>query len=153
MASFKQYNVRRKANDGIKMELILPDGTASDDWLIIRGIDSDEFIRARDELNRQYAMDQVNINALAGAKQVVGELKGDDHKQAMNHIKIVEELIRSMTPESERKVMLQASLIKEWSFEEECSLDNRLEFLRGNPTLADQIDTLAADRKAFYQKK
>ena len=47
------FFTRAKANEGERMPLSLPDGTPTDEWLQIRGVDSDEFRVALDEFRRE----------------------------------------------------------------------------------------------------
>jgi hypothetical protein len=42
------FYTRQKANEGIQLPLFLPDGTKTDHWIRIRGIDSDAFRIAND---------------------------------------------------------------------------------------------------------
>jgi hypothetical protein len=46
------FYTRQKANEGIQLPLFLPDGTKTDHWIRIRGIDSDAFRIANDTEHR-----------------------------------------------------------------------------------------------------
>ena len=48
-----QFHTRAAANEGIKLPLTLPDGTATEEWLQIRSIDSDAFRAAEAASNRR----------------------------------------------------------------------------------------------------
>ncbi|MGI0119686.1 phage tail assembly chaperone [Zooshikella sp. RANM57] len=52
MASMQSFFTRQKANEGIKLPLSLPDGTPTDEYLMIRGIDSDHYQTAINEAKR-----------------------------------------------------------------------------------------------------
>ena len=83
------FHTRKAANDGIKVVLSLPNGNKSDHFLMIRGIDSDEFRRAETAKNR----------ALIG----INELSDDAKESLLNKIAI--DLI--------------SSLVIGWSFDDE----------------------------------
>ncbi|HGB5894180.1 TPA: phage tail assembly chaperone [Salmonella enterica subsp. enterica serovar Kottbus] len=47
------FATRQRANEGEKMFLSLPDGTRTKEYLIVRGVDSDAYNRARSEASRR----------------------------------------------------------------------------------------------------
>jgi len=122
--SMEAFFTRQKANEGVKLPLALPDGTETDHWLRIRGIDSDAFKAARSESNRA-AMDLAAV--------------ADTLPKA--------ELESKMT---DAKLRLLASLVMGWSFEQDFTEEAVLQFLREAPQIADQIDSLAARRRLFF---
>lgn len=115
------FFTREKANTGLEFPLWTPTGIKSEHSLNIRGMDSDEFREA--EQNAQRAL------ALAAASK--------DPK----------ELSRVYT---EQKILMVASLIISWTFPEECTLENRVMFLREAPQIMDSINKVASDRKLFF---
>lgn len=123
MSNMSQYYTRQKANEGIKIPLSLPSGEATEDYLIIRGIDSDQFRNADARARRQ---------AL-----VISEI--DDMAEKS-------ELIR------ESQLDIIASLVADWSFEEEFNIENVKKFLREAPQISDAIDRVAAKRLLFFAK-
>lgn len=44
---------------------------------------------------------------------------------------------------------LVAHLIVDWSFEDECNFENKLELLKNTPSLCDEIDRMASRRSNF----
>ena len=118
------FFTRAKANEGERMPLSLPDGTPTDEWLQIRGLDSDEFRRAMDEFRRE-------LLALAAVK---------------------DEAERAEKTEVAR-LRLNAALVSGWSFEAEFSEASVLEFLRESPYIAAEVDRFASDRRRFFGKR
>ena len=124
MTSMDQFHTRTRANEGIKLPLSLPDGTETEHFLTIRGVDSDVFREAEAEAKR---------NAMQ-----VAVLEGDDQRK---------EAI------ADEKLNLVAVLVMGWSFDQECTLENIKAFLREAPQIADQIDQIAARRTLFFGKR
>lgn len=128
-AGMADFFTRQKATEGIKLPLALPDGSETDHWLRIRGIDSDEF-RRTDAKARREAMELAEL-AEAASK--------DEAKLAE-----LEKQIQDL----QRKVV--ASLVIEWSFPEPCTEANVVKFLREAPQIQTEIDRLSARRKLFF---
>lgn len=123
MSSMSKFYTRQKANDGIKIPLSLPSGEETEDYLVVRGIDSDQFRNADARARRQ---------AL-----VISEIDNMEEKT---------ELIR------ESQLDIIASLVAGWSFEEECTQEKVKELLREAPQISDAIDRIAAKRLLFFAK-
>lgn len=124
MASFKDLNTRDSANEGIKIPLTMPDGSETDDFIVIRSIDSDAFRDAE----------------IDGRRAVLRAAEIDDLDER-----------RRLAKES--TLNMQVALIKDWSFDEPCTEENIREFLTLAPHIADAIDQLATKRKLFVVKK
>lgn len=118
------FFTRAKANEGERMPLSLPDGTPTDEWLQIRGVDSDEFRHAMDEFRRE-------LLALAALK---------DEKERAEKTQAAQ-------------LKLNAALVSGWSFEAEFSDAALLEFLREAPYVAAEVDRFASDRRRFFGKR
>lgn len=118
------FFTRAKANEGERMPLSLPDGTPTDEWLQIRGVDSDEFRRAMDEFRRE-------LLALAAVK---------DEAERAEKTEIA-------------RLRLNAALVSGWSFDAEFSESSVLEFLRESPYNAAEVDRFASDRRRFFGKR
>lgn len=118
------FFTRAKANEGERMPLSLPDGTPTDEWLLIRGVDSDEFRLAMDEFRRE-------LLALAALKD---EKDRADKTQAA-------------------QLKLNAALVSGWSLDAEFSEAALLEFLRESPYIAAEVDRFASDRRRFFGKR
>ena len=124
MGDINQFFTRKKANEGRKVPLFLPDGSKSDDWLMIRGIDSDAFREADDEACRK----------------------------AFELAAIEDELDRKEAFKSQKNNLV-ASLVIGWSFDVECTKENVIEFLTEAPQIADQVSQVARKRALFFGEK
>ncbi|WP_313242887.1 hypothetical protein [Stutzerimonas nitrititolerans] len=118
------FFTRAKANEGERMPLSLPDGTATDEWLLIRGVDSDEFRHALDAFRR----DLLTYAAIKDEAE-----KAEKTEQA--------------------RLRLNAALVIGWSFDAEFSEAALLEFLRESPYIAAEVDRFASDRRRFFGKR
>lgn len=118
------FFTRAKANEGERMPLSLPDGTPTDEWLLIRGVDSDQF---------RYALDEFRRDLLTFASVKDEQEKADKTEQA--------------------RLKLNAALIIGWSFEAEFSEAALLEFLRESPYITAEVDRFASDRRRFFGKR
>lgn len=103
------------------MALSLPDGTPTTEFLVVRGIDSDEFKLA--------------------------ELQGQ--RKALEVATITDEGERAAATRALENEVL-AALIPSWSFPEECNFDNVVTFLTEAPQVADRVNKFAANRKDFF---
>lgn len=121
----EEFFTRDKANEGVKIPLFHPDGSATDHWLIVLGIDSDLFRQAEAQSNRRL------ITAIKD-----GEL--DVKKLAEVELK-------------ERRSMV-ASLIVKWSFDKPCTPEEVEKFLEQAPQIQDQVDRLSTKRALFFGK-
>ncbi len=119
------FHTRAKANEGIELKLSLPDGTPTEHWIRVRGIDSDGFKAAETESRR-------NLLNIATEKNI---LKLDT--TALAH---------------EEELRISVSLVISWSFPMECTPDNVRNFLKEAPQIAEQINRIAARRAAFFVK-
>ncbi|WGK60507.1 hypothetical protein QAO71_10420 [Halopseudomonas sp. SMJS2] len=117
------FFTRSKANEGEKLPLSLPDGTPTDEWLLIRGVDSDEF---------QAALDAHRRTILANAAIEDEAERAEKNRQA--------------------GLKLHAALIMGWSFEAELTPEALEEFLREAPHLAVEVDHFASNRQRFFRK-
>jgi len=118
------FFTRAKANEGERMPLSLPDGTPTDEWLQIRGVDSDHFRHALDEFRRK---------SLSAASLKDLEEKAEKAEAA--------------------RLELNAALVIGWSFDAEFSEAALLEFLRESPYIAAEVDRFASDRRRFFGKR
>lgn len=120
----KEFFTRQKANEGVKLPLFLPDGSESEHWLMVRGVDSDAFRMAESKSKRK-AIELVQIE--------------DPQERAVQ--------VR------ETELECIAALIAGWSFEEKLTKDNILNFLREAPQIADAVNRFAVRRADFFTKK
>ncbi len=119
--SMDKFFTRQTANDGVKVPLFYPDGTRSDEWLMVRGVDSDAFRVASVDSQREVA----SIAAIADKQE------RDEAVAA-----------------SQRKVM--SSLVIGWSFEAECTPEAVQAFFREAPQIMGAVDKIVSDRAFFF---
>lgn len=121
--SMKNFFTRESANEGIEVPLYDPQsGKRTDEWIRIRGVDSDEF---------------------RGAELVV--------KRAMRLIVEDPKIIDKDERHRAELTGLVASLVISWSFPEECTRKNVIEFLKNAPQIEDSINQLATKRALFFK--
>ncbi|MAF43768.1 MAG: hypothetical protein CMI54_06340 [Parcubacteria group bacterium] len=118
----EEFFTRQKSNEGVKLPLVHPDGSPSKHWIKVRNTKSDAF---RDKLSAQYEMQQAAIGAQ------------DENGNAIE----VEALDQNV---------LLATLIADWSLEDELSDENKLKLMVEAPQIADQIDKYATNNKLFF---
>lgn len=122
--TMESFFTRPAANAGVKLPLYLPDGTASEHYVVVLGTDSDTFRKAEMEAKRSAAQ--------------IAQLDDASARDAL----IMEE-----------ELGLVASLVSAWSFSKECNKQNVVAFLKEAPQIADNINTFAAKRSNFIKKK
>lgn len=108
------------ANAGIRLPLSKPNGEATEEWLLIRGIDSDAFRSAEVTLPLKFQ------------REVASKPTLTDSEKAELNIKLKRELL--------------ASLIADSSFE----IPDKILFLTKAPQILDAIDVIATSRKRFF---
>lgn len=125
MGSFKKYNTVRDFQDTTyEMAVKYPGVGDTGETITIRSRYSKEFRDAQAKANRQIA--QMTV-ALKGAELDAESIKSIEDNQF-------------------------ASLIAGWSFDEECTTENIIEFLTDNPQIYDEINTTAAQDTLFLKK-
>lgn len=115
------FHTREASNDGVKVQLALPNGLPSGHWLVLYGADSDAFRGANMRLQR----DALRISMIE-----------DDAERDQRA--------------SEGQTRLVATLVKDWSFDQPCTPDNVYAFLRAAPQIEDKIDSVVANRALFF---
>ncbi len=120
------FATRAEANEGKKLFLLLPDGTPTEEYLLVRGIDSDEFRAAK-----------------TAASRAVFEL---DKKQLDDKA-----FIKKFDEDAEF-TQFQALVIG-WSLEEEFTPDNLKLLLTESPNIRERVNNFAANRAEFFKKK
>ncbi|QQM14078.1 putative tail assembly chaperone [Vibrio phage pVco-14] len=117
----QEFFTRQKANEGNKVPLYLPNGEPSEHWIQVRGVDSDQFKTAENAAKRK-AVEIAQIEEVQERAKVVRETE----------------------------LECVAALVADWSFDEECTPENVVNFLREAPQIADMINRYAANRKSFF---
>jgi len=118
------FFTRERANEGVEVPLYTPDGTKSQHWIRIRGVDSDAFREAE-------------ANSKRDAFRVAS----------------IEDTVERAKAIQDAKLNLIASLVISWSFEKECTPKNVKEFFRQAPQIADAVDQVASKRALFFAKR
>lgn len=118
------FFTRERANEGVEIPLYTPDGTKTQHWIRIRGVDSDVFREAEANSKRDAFRVASMEDSLERAKAI-----------------------------QDAKLNLIAALVISWSFEKECTLENVKEFFRQAPQIADAVDQVASKRALFFAKR
>lgn len=126
------FKTRDRANEGQRVELYTPEGKVSAHFLVVQGIDSDPFQRAKAKQSRVIA-------------ELIAE-KDEDIRDA-----------RALDATCD----LLAVLVKDWSFSDpalmpagtamECTVANVSQFLRDAPQIREKVDELASRRTVFFR--
>lgn len=115
------FFTREKASLGVKLPLYAPTGEKTEHWLRIRGIDSDEFRAA----------------------------EADARRDAMR-VAAIEDLEERRLAIQDAQRALIATLVIDWSFDQECVHDNVMKFFREAPQIQDAVDKAASRRALFF---
>ncbi len=117
------FNTRALSESGVKMHLTLPDGTETDEFLIVQGSDSVGFAAGLAKYNRE-------ILRISEDKDL------DDETVAL--------LL------AERKRELVASIVLSWTFDQDCSVGEIVKFFSASPRIQQQVDLFAGDPTNFF---
>lgn len=120
-SEMEAFFTRPKANEGIKLPLWTPQGTKSEHWVRILGVDSDAFRAANAESQR----DALRIAQIE-----------DKAEQAL------------AIAESKRNLV--AALVIDWSFDRPCTRESVSAFFLEAPQIMDSIDVAASRRALFF---
>jgi hypothetical protein len=129
------FHTRSVAREGRKLHLYTPDGTRTAHYIIVRGVDSDEFIFARNKANRR-----------------AGEIAAiEDDKQRAEAL-------------GEETRRMRWAFVAGWSFDDPeitpkdspnwlpCTEANVMNFFREAPQIAEMVDRFASQRANFFGK-
>lgn len=120
----ESFYTREKANSGVEVPLYRPDGTKSEHHFLIRGVDSDAFRAAEAEARRK-GMEIAMIS---------------DSLEKAQAIQLA-------------KLTLIAHLVISWTFDQECTIENVVNFFREAPQIADAVDQVASKRSLFFAQR
>lgn len=123
VTSMDQFFTRAKSNEGVSVPLLLPDGSPTEHWIKVRGIDSDEYRRA-DSRARRRAID-------------IAQEKDEGTREDMIE---------------DTKLDVLSVLVADWSFPKPCTPEEVKAFLREAPHIADLVDKTAYKRALFFVK-
>ena len=127
----EEFFTRQKANEGIRFPLEHPDGSPSDHWLTILGVDSDAFRNAERDQKRKFVSLKANMDAI----------ENPDEKEKF-----------LLDVQTEMEIDILASLVSGWSFDKPCTFENVRTFLKEAPQIADAINEVSAKRRVFFTK-
>lgn len=119
-----EFFTRNKANEGLQLPLYRPDGSKSEHWVRVLGIDSDAFRRADAEARRD-AFRIAQIEDLTERSQAIAD--------------------------SKRRLV--AALVVDWSFDRPCNVETVAEFFREAPQIMDAIDMASSKRALFFANR
>lgn len=122
------FNVSKLSNEGVELPLTLPDGTPTEEFLIVGGADSKAFRNHMARANR----DKLKIVKRTKSKEA-------DPAETTR-----------LTADIDRELV--ASLIVGWSFAEPCDKVNVCKFLADAPQVQAQVDSFAGNRANFFVK-
>lgn len=121
--SMEDYKTTQRAQDAVKMFLVLPDGTRTDDYLMLVGTESTDF---------------------RGAKY-----KQEQRALEISRLGTIEERMAAV---EDARMSVLAACVKGWSFDVPFSEASAKELLAGAPYLADTVDTFISRRANFFAK-
>lgn len=120
----EEFFTRQKSNEGIRFPLFLPDGSPTEHWLLVLGIDSDAFKEAE----------------IVAKRAMIEASKIDDDKARLKEIRQIE-------------IRWVASLIADWSFDLELTQESAVKLFTEAPQIYSEVDKIISDRRLYYQKK
>lgn len=119
----ESFYTRERANEGRRLPLYTPQGGKTEHWLQVRHVWSDAFADA-------------NEVAMARLQDAVLDAGGDTAVMA--------------AAKREAQVALLAALVSAWSFDEPCTTEAVVQFLRNAPQIANVLDKFSADSRGFF---
>lgn len=134
----KKFHTRQVANRGVRLDLVAPDGKATEYWLDVVGIDSDIFRNAQREVNKTALLHEIIAKAAADGKGTPAEVQALTEAFHEN-----------------QKLTLLAHLVTGWNFTEDdgsptlCNVETVKAFFTEAPQIADMVDRIAASRAYF----
>lgn len=132
LISLEMFKIKSKAEAGLPMPVLLPDGTDSGHTMTVKGIDSDTYRHGRAKNSRRMA-------EILGTEKP-GDLDEDEWFNQQNDLK------------HQADISLLASLVSDWSFPDEFSHEAVLNLLLEAPTIANQVDAFAVNRARFFAR-
>lgn len=120
------FNVTKLSNEGVKLSLMLPDGTPTEEFLVVGGADSKAFRNQVARMNRDML-------------KIFKRTKEQDPAE-----------FARLTADSNRELV--AALVLDWSFTEPCDKVNICKFLADAPQIQKAVDDFAGIRANFFVK-
>jgi len=121
---------RKQANDGIIVPLLDKQGNPlADEWILVRGVDSDAYRAAHDGFNRTMVRLAGVVRDKGSAAVLTAETAAEKEAASL----------------AER-----VALVADWSLEAPCTPEAAAELLREAPYVGDQVYAAAHDRDRFF---
>jgi len=120
----QEFFTREAGNNGYKLELTRPDGEPTDHWIEIYSVDSDEYHKSNARLRRQLGTVEIEAKAI------------EDLKDREEYL-------------IDKQREMECELLSSLSFEQDPTADNKREFVRNAPQIANQINQLSGRRALF----
>lgn len=130
MTDFSAFHTRDRANEGIRIPLLLPDGKPTEHWLQIRSIWSDAYQGSRAEIVRM---------ALEHGRELAEKSLSDEQKRDMR-----------AEQDRSRRAVLASSLIAAWSNDDPLTEESAVNFLLQAPQVLREIEKIAEDDRRFF---
>ena len=122
----EQFFTRKLASAGTKLPLISGDGKKTKHWLMVRGVDSDEWRIAE------------QLASLRARELILSDASLEEKAASAVHAK---------------RIML-AALVCGWSFEGDCTPENVIEFFdQCSDEIIAAVDSHATNRELLFKKK
>jgi len=118
----QDFYVIQRAEEGRRVDLSNPDGTPSGHWMVVRSVLSSQYEEAFKQISRT-ALGEVMQIASAGDKAAIA---------------LMTKMLRR-----NRRARLVASLIADWSFDCDCSEQEKTRLLVSAPRLRRQIERIS----------
>lgn len=131
--TMSDFFTAQKIEDGISIPIPLPCGSPSSHSMVIMGYDCKSLRVTEATIQREILKDLKNT-------------KSDNKSTDIDPKEVEEETEKSKT----RQARLAASLIKSWTFEEECNEVNKIKFLMNSSYIVDLIDKVSSNNKSFF---
>jgi hypothetical protein len=127
----QDFYTRAISNDGARVYLLDKWGATTSEWILVRGLDSDEYRRAQDAFNRVVA----RLITAVRKGGVAAELPDE-----------------TVAEKEEAELRSRVALVAAWSLDAPCTNETISELLREAPVIRDQIYAFACERDNFFGK-
>jgi len=134
MSNIKDFFTKPAAEAGCKLPVKAPDGSDTGDWVEIVGTESDQFRQAKIVAEREAFAETVRFKASERGGENPCKHDSDGVLRDIN-------------------TRLIASTIVSWSFDDDCTDDNKIALLDNAEYIRDLVNTSAADNGTFFKKK
>ena len=131
IGQMEEFFTREKANNGIELPLVRPDGEPTEHTITVLGIESDEYQKVMTGIKRGFIRIEAKAKAIEDEAERLEYIENEQH---------------------ENELLVLAALVGGWTFEQELTHENKVKFLREAPQIAESINKAACSRKLFFPK-